>query len=121
MRLIVNVIPATGVNTGIGRYLRCLYEHIQREFGQELSIGYFDGQRVLDAMPEPAQSVAGRSRLLKLIWSLPPAAGLSLRLAHLAKREWHFRQAAKHFDIYHEAAFFPFPSPGRGQNRVHHP
>ena len=111
LRVIVNAIPATGVNTGIGRYLRCLYAHIERDYGRELTIGYFDGRQVRPAMPEPAQSVAGRSRLTKLIWSLPPLAGLGLRLAQLARREFHFRRAAKGFDVYHEAAFFPFMAP----------
>ena len=111
LKVIVNALPLTGVNTGIGRYLRCLYSHIEREFGQELSIGYFDGARVLGRMPEPAASVAGRSRLTKLLWKLPPLAGLAIRLAVHARREWAFRQAAIGYDLYHEAAFFPFLAP----------
>lgn len=111
LKVIVNAVPLTGVNTGIGRYLRCLYEHLERAYGSELSIGYFDGQRVLNRMPDPAASVAGRSRLTKLLWKLPPLAGLAVRLAVHAKREWAFLQAAKGYDVYHEAAFFPFLAP----------
>jgi len=111
LKVIVNAVPLTGVNTGIGRYLRCLYDHIERICGNEISIGYFDGRRVLDRMPAPAASVAGRSRLTKLLWKLPPLAGLAVRLAVHAKREWAFYQAAKGYDVYHEAAFFPFMAP----------
>jgi len=111
LKVIVNAVPLTGVNTGIGRYLRCLYDHIERAYGSEVSIGYFDGRRVLERMPDPAASVAGRSRLTRLLWKLPPLAGLAVRLAVHAKREWAFYQAAKGYDVYHEAAFFPFLAP----------
>lgn len=111
LRIIVNAIPLTAVNTGIGRYLRCLYESIEARYGDEVEIRYFDGKQALPVMPKPPASVAGRSRLTKLLWSLPPAAGLAVRLAMHAKREHAFIQAAKGCDIYHEAAFFPFRAP----------
>lgn len=111
LNVIVNAVPLTGVNTGIGRYLRCLYARIERDFGHELSIGYFDGAKVLDHMPAPAPSVAGRSRLTKILWKLPPLAGLAARLLVHAKRERAFHRAAQGFDVYHEAAFFPFKAP----------
>jgi len=111
IRLIVNAVPLTGVNTGIGRYMRCLYSHLERLFPDELEIGYFDGSRVLPSMPEPSANVAGRSRLTTLLWRLPPLAGLAVRLAVHARRESAFRRAAKGYDLYHEAAFFPFAVP----------
>ncbi|MFZ5428185.1 MAG: glycosyltransferase family 4 protein [Thermodesulfobacteriota bacterium] len=111
IRLIVNAVPLTGVNTGIGRYMRCLYSHLERLFPQRLEIGYFDGQRVLPSMPEPPANVSGRSRLTTLLWKLPPLAGLAVRLAVHAKRELAFRRAAVGYDLYHEAAFFPFAVP----------
>ncbi|WP_243439314.1 glycosyltransferase family 4 protein [Fundidesulfovibrio soli] len=111
LKVIVNAVPLTGVNTGIGRYLRCLCAHIESRHGSEVSLSYFDGRRVLPSMPAPAASVAGRSRLTKLLWSLPPAAALAARLAVHARREWAFYNAAKGFDVYHEAAFFPFLAP----------
>ena len=76
LRLIVNAIPLTAVNTGIGRYLRCLYQAIEAKYGHEVDIRYFDGRQALPVMPDPPASVAGRSRLTKLLWSLPPAVGL---------------------------------------------
>jgi alpha-1,3-rhamnosyl/mannosyltransferase len=113
LKVIVNAIPLTGVNTGIGRYLRCLYAQIERRFGDELEVSYFDGARALPAMPQPAASVAGRSRLTKLLWKLPPLMGLAVRLAVHARRELAFLRAAEGFDVYHEAAFFPFLAPRR--------
>jgi len=116
-RLIVNAVPLTGVNTGIGRYMRCLYTHIERLYPDTLEIGYFDGKRVLASMPEPSANVAGRSRLTSLLWKLPPLAGLAVRLAVHARRELAFLKAAKGYDLYHEAAFFPFRTP-RGVKTV---
>lgn len=111
LRLIVNAIPLTAVNTGIGRYLRCLYRSIEDQFAGEVDIRYFDGSRALPRMPAPPAGVAGRSRLTKLLWSLPPAVGLAVRLAMHAKRQRAFMQAARGCDVYHEAAFFPFRAP----------
>jgi alpha-1,3-rhamnosyl/mannosyltransferase len=111
LKLIVNAVPLTGVNTGIGRYLRCLYASIERLYASEIEIAYFDGRRALPVMPEPARSVAGRSRITSFLWRLPPAAALCARLAVHARRELAFYKAARGFDAYHEAAFFPFLAP----------
>jgi len=111
IRLIVNAVPLTGVNTGIGRYLRCLYEAFAQRHGGDFEIAWFDGRRARPSMPRPAASVAGRSRLTNLLWKLPPLAGLAVRLAVHARREAAFRRAARGFDVYHEAAFFPFAAP----------
>jgi len=117
LKVIVNAIPLTGVNTGIGRYLRCLYGSIEHQFGHELEIAYFDGARAQPCMPAPAASVAGRSRITSILWKLPPLMGLGVRLAAHAKRELAFLRAARGFDVYHEAAFFPFLAP-RGVKTV---
>lgn len=117
LKVIVNAIPLTAVNTGIGRYLRCLYTAIERDFGREISVGYFDGARLLPRMPEPLADVAGRSRITSFLWRLPPAAALAARLAVQARRELAFRRAARGFDVYHEASFFPMPAP-RGVKTV---
>ena len=111
LRLIVNALPLTTVNTGIGRYLRCLYQAMEHQHGSELDIRYFDGRQALPHMPDAPASVAGRSRLTKLLWSLPPAAGLAVRLAVHYKREIAFLRAAQGCDLYHEASFFPYRAP----------
>ena len=111
LRVLVNAVPLATVNTGIGRYLRCLYAAIERDYGRDLDIAYFDGKRVLPTPPQPPADLAGRSRLTSLLWKLPPAVGLAVRLARHWQREAVFYQAAKGYDLYHEAAFFPFRVP----------
>lgn len=111
LKLIVNAVPLTGVNTGIGRYLRCLYASIERLYASEIEIAYFDGRRARPEMPAPTASVAGRSRITSILWRLPPAAALAARLIVHARRELAFYKAAQGFDAYHEAAFFPFLAP----------
>ena len=46
IKLLVNAVPMVNVNTGIGRYLRCLYAEMERDYGDRLEIGYFDGVKV---------------------------------------------------------------------------
>ena len=41
LKLIVNALPLTTVNTGIGRHLRCLYEQLEKDHGQDLDIAYW--------------------------------------------------------------------------------
>lgn len=108
LRVIVNAIPLVTVNTGIGRYLRCLYGKLEEHYGGEIEIGYFDGRRVSRTAPSGPRDLAGRSRLTNLLWRMPPLAALAVRLARHLQREAAFAKAAKDFDLYHEAAFFPF-------------
>lgn len=86
-------------DTGIGRYLRCLYASLERGYGDRLEIAYFDGRSVSPTPPRPPQNLANRSRLTSLLWKLPPAAGLAVRLARHWRREAAFYQAAKGFDV----------------------
>lgn len=111
LRVIVNAVPLATVNTGIGRYLRCLYAALERGFGGRLEIGYFDGKRVGPRPPQPPANLAARSRLTDLLWKLPPVAALGVRLARHYQRELAFWRAARGYDVYHEAAFFPFRVP----------
>ncbi len=117
LRVIVNAVPLATVNTGIGRYLRCLYAALERGYGNRLEIGYFDGRRVRDVPPRPPENLARRSRWTDLLWKLPPLAALGVRLARHAQREMVFWRAARGYDVYHEAAFFPFAVP-RGVRTV---
>jgi len=111
IRVIVNAIPLATVNTGIGRYLRCLYEQLERLYGDRLEIGYFDGRSVSAAAPAGPSNLGRRSRLTSILWKLPPTAALAVRLARHYQRESAFRKAAKGYDLYHEPAFFPFAAP----------
>lgn len=111
LRVIVNAVPLATVNTGIGRYLRCLYGALERDFGDRLEIGYFDGKQVSGQPPRPPEHLATRSRLTDLLWKLPPTVALGVRLARHYVREAAFYRAARGYDVYHEAAFFPFRVP----------
>ncbi len=113
LRVIVNAVPLATVNTGIGRYLRCLYGALERGYGDRLEVGYFDGKRVRGEPPRPPENLAARSRLTDLLWKLPPVAALGVRLARHYAREAAFYKAARGYDVYHEAAFFPFRVPAR--------
>lgn len=110
-RIIVNAIPLATVNTGIGRYLRCLYAQLERLYGDEIEVGYFDGRTVSPIPPAGPSNLGRRSRLTSLLWKLPSTAALAVRLARHYQREAAFRKAAEGYDLYHEAAFFPFAAP----------
>lgn len=99
------------VNTGIGRYLRCLYQALEEHYGDRLEIGYFDGKRVSATMPSGPENLTRWSRRASLFWRLPTYPALLVRLLFHFNQERHFRKIAGAFDLYHEAAFFPFLSP----------
>lgn len=113
IRLIVNAIPLVNVNTGIGRYLRCLYSQIEALYRNELEVSYFDGNCISERMPSGPTDWDKRVRRVSLFWRLPGVPALHIRVIFHAWREARFRKAARGYDLYHEAAFFPFaPVPG---------
>ena len=99
------------VNTGIGRYLRCLYASLEKNYGDRLAIGYFDGKRVLSTMPSGPENLTQWSRRVSLFWRLPAYPALMVRLLFHYSQERNFRRYVKDYDIYHEAGFFPFLTP----------
>ena len=111
IKILVNAFPMVNVNTGIGRYLRCLYQALEEHYGDRLEIGYFDGKRVLTTMPSGPENLTRWSRLVSLFWRLPAYPALLARLLFHYSQEWNFRRYVKNYDIYHEAGFFPFLSP----------
>ncbi|MCF8129637.1 MAG: glycosyltransferase family 4 protein [Deltaproteobacteria bacterium] len=111
MKILVNAFPMVNVNTGIGRYLRFLYRALEEHYGDRIEIGYFDGKRVLATMPSGPENLTRWSRLVSLFWKLPSYPALAVRLVFHFNQERHFRKAARAFDLYHEAAFFPFAAP----------
>lgn len=113
IRLIVNAIPLTNVSTGISRYLRCLYENMERLFRGQLQISYFDGSSLHRRMPDGPPDLGKWSAQVDFFWKLPVLSALSVRIGVQFYRELLFRRAARGYDLYHEAAFFPFAkSPG---------
>ena len=111
IKILVNAFPMVNVNTGIGRYLRCLYQALEEHYGERVEIGYFDGKRVLATMPLGPENLTRWSRLVSLFWRLPPYPALFVRLLFHFNQERYFRKVVGAFDLYHEAAFFPFVAP----------
>lgn len=111
IRLIVNAIPLMYVTTGVGRYLRCLYEPLERLYGHKLEISYFDGKKILKRPPQGPADLNRWSRQTELFWKLPFPVALCIRMGLHFQGEALFRIAARGHDLYHEAAFFPFIPP----------
>ena len=110
MKILVDALPLTGLQTGIGRYVRTLYRALEaaaRE-SDEVAIGYFDGfavQRTMPAAADPARWTA----LTGALWKLPDAGVTALRLFHWFNYERRLRAACRkeRFHVYHETSFFP--------------
>lgn len=113
VRLLVNAVPMVNVNTGISRYLRCLYTEMERSYGDRLDIGYFDGFRVLSRMPGGPANIKQWARGVDLFWDMPVYPALMVRLGFHFIREAVFRKCSQSYDVYHEAGFFPFSVPAR--------
>ena len=111
IKILVNAFPMVNVNTGIGRYLRCLYKALEEHCGDRVEIGYFDGSGVSSTMPSGPENLTRWSTLVSLFWRLPTYPALWLRLMFHLNQERHFRKVVGDFDLYHEAAFFPFAAP----------
>ena len=113
IRLLVNAIPMVNVNTGISRYLRSLYAEMERVYGDRLEIGYFDGLKVSTVMPYGPANLNRWAKGVDLFWEMPVYPALIVRLGFHFVRETIFRRLSRHFDLYHEAGFFPFAVPRR--------
>jgi len=108
IRLLVNAVPMVNVNTGISRYLRSLYAEMERVYSDRLEIGYFDGVRVSPMMPGGPANLNRWTRGIDLFWRMPVYPALIVRLGFHFVREAIFHRCCRHFDLYHEAGFFPF-------------
>ena len=108
IKLLVNAVPMVNVNTGIGRYLRCLYAEMERVYGDRLEIGYFDGVKVSSMMPGGPSNLNRWTKGIDLFWRMPVYPALIVRLGFHFVREAIFRQWSRYFELYHEAGFFPF-------------
>lgn len=113
IKLLVNAIPMVNVNTGISRYLRCLYAEMERLYGDRLEIGYFDGVKVSLTMPYGPANLNRWTKSVGFFWRLPLYPAIIVRLAFHFMREALFRRCSRHYDLYHEAGFFPFAVPRR--------
>lgn len=107
-KLIVNAIPLQNVGTGIARYLDGLYSCLEKHYGDQFEIGYFTGVSLSKMRPRGPANLDQWSSNVDLFWRLPTSLALTARIIVHLQREISFRRAARNFDIYHEAAFFPF-------------
>lgn len=108
LKVIVNAIPMGKINTGISRYLRCLYTQMEQCYGDKLEIGYFDGLKVSNKMPRGPANLGQWTSGVNLFWKMPVYPALVTRLGIHMMREVIFWKWSRCFDIYHEAGFFPF-------------
>jgi len=108
MRLLVNAIPMTGLLTGIARYLRNLYQAVDRL--RLADTAYFNGQTWTSGMPPLADAVRWQ-KLTGSMRRLPDPLVFGLRAAR-----WHLyehrlnrvcRSPEAGFSLYHETAFTP--------------
>ena len=111
MKIIVNAIPLLGANTGIARYIRCLYSEIEKLYGGACDIHYFNGVQAAPDMPSGPENLKSWSGLTDLFWKLPPSLALCVRLLLQYKRQRAFNKISSDYDVYHEAGFFPFTTP----------
>jgi alpha-1,3-rhamnosyl/mannosyltransferase len=110
-KVLVNAIAMCGVNTGIARYLRCLYTWMESLYAREFEFHYFDGRRISPAMPHVPEDLKHRTRIVDCLWKLPSYLALAARLGLHYKREFNFYRLARGYDLYHEAGFFPLLCP----------
>ncbi len=115
IKVLANAVPMVNVNTGISRYLRCLYGEMERIYGHRLEMGYFDGWRVSSRMPGGPADLGRWTKGVDLFWDMPVYPALMLRLGFHFMREAVFRYWSRSFDLYHEAGFFPFSVSGRAK------
>jgi alpha-1,3-rhamnosyl/mannosyltransferase len=106
MRIVVNSIPAQGLLTGIGRYIRSLYEAIMEIGGCELV--FFDGTRSRRDLPSPADPEKFIS-MADVLDKLPWWCLTWLRIARWLVFEWRLEKLIRNVNasIYHETGFFP--------------
>lgn len=111
IKVVINAIPLLNIGTGIGTYIQCTYAALENEFKHKIQASYFDGFRVSKHKPGGPSDLDRWSSRVDLFWKLPAFPALALRIASHWQRELCFRETAKGYDIYHEAAFFPFIPP----------
>ncbi len=108
MKLLINALPMTGLLTGIARYLRNLYESVDR---LELTdTAYFNGRACTSGMPPLADAIQWQ-KLIGSMRRLPAPMVFGMRAARWQLYEHRLRRVCRHpkagFSLYHETAFTP--------------
>jgi alpha-1,3-rhamnosyl/mannosyltransferase len=110
MKILIDAIPMTGLLTGIARYLRNLYQAVDRLGLAETA--YFNGRDLFEDMPAMADS--GRwQQMTQSVRRLPDPVVFALRAARWHRYEQRLNRICRsgtgspRFSLYHETAFTP--------------
>lgn len=106
MRIVVNSIPAKGLLTGIGRYVRSLYDAILRY--KEVKVIFFDGIHCEKALPSPG-NLRGQPPVVDRVSRLPWWILVWARSVYWVMFERRLKNILRNFNasLYHEPSFFP--------------
>jgi alpha-1,3-rhamnosyl/mannosyltransferase len=107
MKILIDAIPMTGLLTGIARYLRNLYQAVDRLSLAETA--YFDGRDLFDRMPPMADSGQWQ-QMTQSVRRLPDPLVFALRAARWHRYEQRLNRICRgtpRFSLYHETAFTP--------------
>lgn len=106
MNILVNGMALKGLLTGISRYMRCLYNELEKF--SENSVTYLTWSETCSEMPLQAEAGAW-CKNTERVWYLPDPVVTALRILHWRYFEIRLRRCCRNrkFDIYHETAFFP--------------
>lgn len=108
MNILVNAIPMTGLLTGIARYLRNLYQAVNRLGLADTA--FFTGSHMYPALPAMADA-ARWQQVTRSVRHLPDPLVFGLRAARWRWYEHQlnclFRSGKSDFTLYHETAFTP--------------
>jgi len=106
MHILVNGIPLNGLVTGISRYVRCLYQEIQRIEGIKLT--FFSSGKTFSYIPPPPDPKQWAIKT-DLIWKLPDPIVTGIRAFFWLNYERNLKKIISHnkYHLYHETTFFP--------------
>jgi alpha-1,3-rhamnosyl/mannosyltransferase len=108
MKILVNAIPMTGLLTGIARYLRNLYQTVNRLGLSDTA--YFTGSHLYSAMP-PMKDAKNWQAVSRTLRRLPASLVFGLRAArwHMYEHQLNrlFNGGRSDFTLYHETSFTP--------------
>jgi len=106
VNIIANSIPLTNITTGIGRYMRNLYQAIGEI--ETIHPWFFNGSGPTQTMSSIVNAKVW-VKIISLIWKLPDPLVFVLRSLQWLYFEKRLRAVCQRqsFDIYHETAFIP--------------
>ncbi len=104
LRVLVNAGLLTGLQTGMSRYVRCLYREMARQPDAEVSYLTIQGRSgTMPSGAEPRQWCRQTERF----WRLPDALIVAMTAVQRLRYEHCLRRQAQYgVDVYHETDFF---------------